>query len=396
MTIEHLEGEELSIPSTNSNQRDKKHVLLFFIICGFILSCLIWFIFFNSSDKESVSAPTQPSINTSTHKASTPQSNKTFEWKPSEPSQPEQKDVEDTSTETKENIVDTPPVAPVSQPLPPNGQLNSYTPKRTVAQIDKSKSSMSSGSQGSENGLQLTPPYPTYPSVPTTGTPSSFFNTQENDNENNNSQRITSLLNTSKTENSVAAVLYNRDYLLAKGAYIDCVLNTSMNSTVAGMTKCTLTRDIYSDNGNTLLIERGSEVTGEYRANLSQGQARLFVLWDRVKTPHGVIVDLASPATDSLGAGGVNGYVDTHFWERFGGAMMLSLVDDLAGYMATNGGKSINNFENSSNAAQDMAAEALKNTINIPPTFYKNQGERIGIFIARDIDFSKVYRLKVQ
>lgn len=75
---------------------------------------------------------------------------------------------------------------------------------------------------------------------------------------------------------------------------------------------------------------------------------------------------------------------------------MLSLVDDLAGYVATSGGKSVNNFESSSDAAQNMAAEALKNTINIPPTFYKNQGERIGIFIARDIDFSKVYQLKAR
>ncbi|WP_428198847.1 type IV secretion system protein VirB10 [Aliivibrio salmonicida] len=204
------------------------------------------------------------------------------------------------------------------------------------------------------------------------------------------------MLNTNKTKNSVAAILYNRDYLLAKGSYVDCVLNTSMNSTVAGMTKCTLPRDVYSDNGNTLLLERGSEVTGEYQANIKQGQARLFVLWDRVKTNHGVVVDLASSATDSLGAGGVDGQVDTHFWQRFGGAMMLSLVDDLAGYMATSGGQNVNNFESSSNEAQNMAAEALKTTINIPPTFHKNQGERIGIFIARDIDFSQVYKLKAR
>ena len=38
-----------------------------------------------------------------------------------------------------------------------------------------------------------------------------------------------------------------------------------------------------------------------------------------------------------------------------------------------------------------MATEALKNTINIPPTLYKNQGEQVGIYIARDLDFSDVY-----
>ncbi|MDA1379467.1 hypothetical protein PCI56_05845 [Plesiomonas shigelloides subsp. oncorhynchi] len=67
------------------------------------------------------------------------------------------------------------------------------------------------------------------------------------------------MLSSTQTESQVAARLFNRDYLLAKGAYIDCVLNTSLNSTVPGMTKCTLTRDVYSDNGVTLLLERGSE-----------------------------------------------------------------------------------------------------------------------------------------
>ncbi|MGR6863465.1 type IV secretion system protein VirB10 [Aliivibrio salmonicida] len=345
----------------------------------------------------------QTNLNTSTHQPSdsTSQLRKTFSYlsdkisdaKENE-STPEDTGEEDKDEEETSDKVDA-PAAKVAPPDNPYNGNNGYTTKRIVSQIDKSKSSLSAKqSNGSGGGLQLTPTYPTYPTAPN-GNPSSnsFFNTQEDE---GNNQGIASMLNTNKTQNAVAAVLFNRDYLLAKGAFIDCVLNTSMNSTLAGMTKCTLTRHIYSDNGNTLLLERGSEVTGEYRANIAQGQARLFVLWDRVKTPYGVVVDLASPATDSLGSGGVDGYVDTHFWERFGGAMMLSLVDDLAGYVATSGGKSVNNFESSSDAAQNMAAEALKNTINIPPTFHKNQGERIGIFIARDIDFSKVYQLKAR
>ena len=38
--------------------------------------------------------------------------------------------------------------------------------------------------------------------------------------------------------------------------------------------------------------------------------------------------------------------------------------------------------------------EAMRQYGNIHPTLTKNQGERVGIFVARDVDFSKVYQLK--
>ncbi|MFX4728907.1 TrbI/VirB10 family protein [Acinetobacter baumannii] len=51
-------------------------------------------------------------------------------------------------------------------------------------------------------------------------------------------------------------------------------------------------------------------------------------------------------------------------------------------------------FESSSEAASDMATEALKNTINIPPILRKNQGDHINIYVARDLDFRSVYALR--
>ncbi|MHC8297731.1 type IV secretion system protein VirB10 [Pseudomonas sp. LB3P58] len=203
-----------------------------------------------------------------------------------------------------------------------------------------------------------------------------------------------SMLTATSTPGSSASMLGDRNFLIAKGAFIDCALKTRLDSTVAGMTACTVTRDIYSDNGHLLLVERGSEVTGEYKANMRQGMARIFVLWDRIKTPNGVVINLGSPGTDPLGGAGLPGYVDNHFWQRFGGAFALSLVDDVARGLtqSTSGsGDSQFNFNSTGDASQNMATEALKNTINIPPTLYKNQGEQVGIYIARDLDFSGVY-----
>jgi type IV secretion system protein VirB10 len=204
------------------------------------------------------------------------------------------------------------------------------------------------------------------------------------------------LLTASTTETRNAHPLKNRHMLLAKGSFIECVLQTRLDSTVPGMTSCMVTRHIYSDTGKVLLIERGSTISGEYQASIKQGQSRIFVLWSRIKTPNGVVIELDSPGTDALGGSGLPGFVDNHFWQRFGGAMMLSLVDDVATAVATSieDSDTTITFDNTSTGAQNMATEALRSTLNIPPTLYKNQGELMGIYVARDLHFGSVYELK--
>lgn len=194
-----------------------------------------------------------------------------------------------------------------------------------------------------------------------------------------------------------AGVLPDRDMMLTQGSMIDCQLETKIVSTVPGMTTCYTTRDIYSTNGRVVLLDSGSKVVGQYQGGMTQGQARIFVLWTRVETPNGVIINLDSPGAGPLGEGGLGGYVDTHFWERFGGAIMLSLIGDVGDFLsdkASGGNQDRITFDNTSDASQDMASTALENTINIPPTLYKNQGERLQIFVARDLDFRGVYSLE--
>jgi type IV secretion system protein VirB10 len=199
---------------------------------------------------------------------------------------------------------------------------------------------------------------------------------------------------------SFAGTLPDRDMLLTQGTMIDCALETKIVSTVPGMVSCHLTRDVYSTNRRVVLLDRGSKVVGFYQGGLTQGKARIFVNWSRVETPQGVIINLDSPGTGPLGEGGLGGYMETHFWERFGGAIMLSLIDDFAAAITPRRGISGDNnqvsFSNTSDAAQEMAAKALENSINIPPTLYKNQGERVAIFVARDLDFRGVYGLERQ
>lgn len=219
---------------------------------------------------------------------------------------------------------------------------------------------------------------------------------QESLGESNAKSPLASLLTSTESNGSRASFLGDRNYIMAQGSFIDCTLETKLVSTVPGMTSCVISKNLYSDNGKILLVERGAKASGQYASTVTQGQKRIFVLWERIKTPNGVIINLASPGTDSLGGSGLPGHVDNHFWERFGGALMFSLVDDLAqaAVNSTNNADNSISFGGTAESSGDVATEIIKNTINIKPTLYKNQGERINIFVARDLDFSGVYDVK--
>lgn len=199
-------------------------------------------------------------------------------------------------------------------------------------------------------------------------------------------------------DGSRASLIADRNMFITKGTFLDCALETAISSQVPGMTSCRLTRDVYSTSGKVLLLDRGSRIVGQYQSGLQRGQARIFVLWNRIETPSGVVVNLDSPGTDALGRSGHSGYVDSHFWERFGGAIMMSLIDDFGTYLANEASDSNGQvqFGNTSEAASDAAGIALENSINIPPTLVKHQGDHINVFVARDLDFRGVYDLKVE
>ncbi|MFN4287400.1 MAG: type IV secretion system protein VirB10 [Brevundimonas sp.] len=186
-----------------------------------------------------------------------------------------------------------------------------------------------------------------------------------------------------------AGRLPDRRFLITAGSSIPCILQTAMDSATPGFVSCIVPRDVYSDDGSVILMERGARVLGEYRSGLQRGRGRLFVLWTRAVTPEGVAITLASPAADALGRSGFDGRIDSHFWERFGGALVLSIVDG-ATYAAVDAGAE----RSAVRAPSDTASVALQDSVGIPPTLRKDQGSEVSIFVAQDLDFASVYRLR--
>jgi len=191
-----------------------------------------------------------------------------------------------------------------------------------------------------------------------------------------------------------AQVLPTQRLLLPKGAFIDCTLETAIDSTLPGMTTCVMATDTFGADGQVVLLERGTKLIGETRGQVQLGSARVFVLWSEARTPAGVIVPLASPGADELGRSGLPGTVDNHFWQRFGAAMLVSVIDGAvqSAVQSSRGGSGTVIVDPS--GTQGVMTEVLKGTINIPPTVMKQQGDRIQVLVARDLDFRSVYELR--
>lgn len=200
-----------------------------------------------------------------------------------------------------------------------------------------------------------------------------------------------------KLTSTRADMLGNRDMLITQGVMIDCIQDTKLVSAQAGMITCYTPQGVRSASGRVQLVDPGTKFVGYQQGVLAQGQPRIGVVWSRLETPKGVVIHLDSPGTGPLGEAGLDGHIDTHFGERFGGAILVSLISDFGSWATSRGGNNSGgsvSFNSTSDAAQDAVSTVLDNSINIPPTLYRNQGGRVGIYVARDLDFSSVYSLR--
>jgi type IV secretion system protein VirB10 len=216
----------------------------------------------------------------------------------------------------------------------------------------------------------------------------------KSESESRGAPTLETLLHATPTPAVDARVLPTQRYLLPEGAFIDCTLETAISSSLPGMTTCVTATDTFSADGTVVLLERGTKLVGETRGMVQAGSPRLFVLWNQARTPAGIVVPLASPGTDELGRSGLSGTIDWHWWQRFGAAILVTVID---GVVQTVGDRSSSSsIRINPSGASDVMTDVLRGTLSIAPTIDKPQGDRIEILVARDVDFRTVYTLRAQ
>lgn len=188
-----------------------------------------------------------------------------------------------------------------------------------------------------------------------------------------------------QTARVTASRFLNPSLTIPQGTVIPAVLETALDSTRPGGVRALVQRDVSSFDGSRILIPRGSRLYGEYEANLQPGQNRALVQWSRLIRPDGVTINLDSPSSDPLGRAGIKGKVDSKFLQRFGSAILQSVVDlgiNVAVSEATDG--VILALPGSTQNVQVANPQAFL------PTLKVKHGASVSVFVARDLDFSTV------
>ena len=198
------------------------------------------------------------------------------------------------------------------------------------------------------------------------------------------------------------------DALIPEGTLIPGILETAIVSDLPGKVRAIVSQDVYSFDGRRVLIPTGTRLIGEYQSEITRGQTRIFVVWTRMLRDDGVTVRLNSIGADSLGRAGLTGRVDKKFRERFGAAILLSIVGGGASYLTGYGSQTASGDSDDAQRAEelaretlaqtfsDMANQALGDSLRIPPTISVGQGERIFVFVRQDLAFSALYEDPVE
>ncbi len=183
-----------------------------------------------------------------------------------------------------------------------------------------------------------------------------------------------------------AGVLASRTLTVPQGTLIPAVLETALDSTLPGLARAVVSSDVRGFDGTRVLIPRGSRLIGEYGAAAESGQNRMLVNWLRLIRPDGVTIAIGSPAADPVGRGGIRAKVDSHFFERFSGAILQSALD-----------VGVNLASRSSNSPVIVAlpgtAGSIRQTVTpnqVRPTLKVKPATSISVFVARDLDFTGV------
>jgi len=180
-------------------------------------------------------------------------------------------------------------------------------------------------------------------------------------------------------------------YEVKAGSYIPAALITGINSDLPGSVNAQVTENVYDTvTGNYLLIPQGTKLVGEYNSNLTFGQNRVQVVWNRIIFPDGESLDLDKmQGADIAGYTGFHDKVDNHYLRIYGNAVLLSLMG--AGYDILNQKAEQDTDPRETVAASvgqklaDVSEQTLQKNMEVQPTVIIDPGYKFKVIVMKDM-----------
>ena len=172
------------------------------------------------------------------------------------------------------------------------------------------------------------------------------------------------------------------------GTLITGILETAIQSDLPGVIRAVVSEPVWSTDAAGVVIPKGAKLLGRYDTDISTGQTRILIAWERVTLSDGRSIELDASGADALGRAGLTGDVDAHFATTFEAALLISVVSSIGELGKSARLPDVIAQDATASGANHVAGalgDALGGYVAIPPTIHVDQGTPIRVFVQRDI-----------
>ena len=176
--------------------------------------------------------------------------------------------------------------------------------------------------------------------------------------------------------------------IVQAGSIIPAALITGIRSDLPGQITAQVTANVYdSPTGRILLIPQGARLIGEYDSEVTAGQTRVLLAWDRLIMPDGRSIVLErQPGADAAGYAGLQDRVNQHW----GNLLKAAAVSTLLGVGAELGADSEDDLtralrRGSQDTINQTGQQIVRRQLNVQPTLTIRPGHPLRVVLMRDL-----------
>ncbi len=176
-------------------------------------------------------------------------------------------------------------------------------------------------------------------------------------------------------------------YQIMAGSLIPASLVTGINSDLPGAIIAQVTQPVYDTaSGHHILIPQGARLLGRYQSNVSFGQDRALVTWNRILFPDGRSIIISAPGGDAQGFAGLSDKTD-HHWDRVFAAAGLATLLNIGSELGSNDNSDIvRAIRNGTSDTINQAGQAIVDKqLGIQPTIKVRPGWPLHVIVTRDL-----------